>query len=101
MSLIDALHDVIDEQRKLIDNVPQVKPIMLAYTPLYMTFKHYQDKMPNVNLVFVNRPEKLLGQQRGLPVLFLGIMYDTEDNEKMRQAAVSRGMPVLNVTEWN
>lgn len=101
MSLVDALYDVIDEQRKLLSDKPNNKPVMLAYAPLYMTFRHYQDKMPNVNLVFVNCPSKLLGQQRGLPVLFLGIMYDTEDNEKMRQAAVSRGMPVLNVTEWN
>lgn len=101
MSLIDALYGVIEEQRKLIDHKPQGKPFMLAYAPLYMTFMHYKEKMPNVNLVFVNCPSKLLGQQRGLPVLFLGIMYDTEDNEKMRQAAVSRGMPVLNVTEWN
>jgi hypothetical protein len=101
MSLIDALHDVIDEQRKMIDNVPQAKPVMLAYAPLYLTFKHYQEKMPNVNLVFVHSPEKLMGQQRGLPVLFLGKVYETEFNEQMRQAAVSRGMPVLNVTEIN
>ena len=101
MSLVDALYNVIDEQRGLLVNVPQVKPVVLAYAPLYMTFKHFQEKMPNVNLVFVNCPSKLLGQQRGLPVLFLGHVYATEDNEKMRQAAMSRGMPVLNVTEIN
>jgi len=102
MSLVDALYDVIDEQRKLLDSKPQTyKPVMLAYAPLYMTFSHFQDKMPNVNLVFVNSPEKLMGQQRGLPVLFLGKMYETEANEQMRQTAVSRGMPVLNVMEIN
>jgi hypothetical protein len=102
MSLVDALYDVIDEQRKLLDSKPQnYKPVMLAYAPLYLTFKHYQEKMPNVNLVFVNSREKLMGQQRGLPVLFLGTIYDTEFNEQMRQTAMSRGMPVLNVTEIN
>ncbi len=101
MSLVDALYNVIDEQRGLLVNVPQVKPVVLAYAPLYMTFRYYQEKMPNVNLVFVNSPEKLMGQQRGLPVLFLGKMYETEANEQMRQTAVSRGMPVLNVMEIN
>lgn len=101
MSLTDALYGVINEQRKLLEDKPQAKPVMLAYAPLYMTFKYYQEKMPQVHLVFVNHPQKLLGQSRGLPVLFLGTMYDTEANEEMRVAAASRGMPVLNVLEMH
>ena len=100
MSLVDALHDVIDQQRKMLDNVPQSKPTFLAYAYNYVTFMEYQSKLENLHLMYVDGPEKLNGYERKTTILFLGNQFADETTERVMQAARLRDMVVLNVTEW-
>lgn len=101
MSLIDALHDVIDEQRKLLDGktTPYNNRPVLAFAQTHAIFMEYANRMKDFNLVYCREPSALMGTGRGTTVFYLGPLYICEANTRLFEMARTRDITIMHISE--